>query len=160
MTHTTRWSEKAVLDYFWAMVRADADRVALLKQVSDVRLERPSDWDMKAIRDAVNKRGPAIRLVQAQQCFTCLNAEHWLYWHHIVQVQHGGTNTPSNLVSLCHTCHQRVHPWLMSPTTVENRFGWTAIGDMAGRAVRTLERVWERARVERARAIPPDDQPF
>ena len=35
--------------------------------------------------------------------------------HHIVQVQHGGTNSLTNLCRLCHACHQVVHPWLATP---------------------------------------------
>lgn len=32
--------------------------------------------------------------------------------HHIVQLQNGGINSKKNIVSLCATCHAKIHPWL------------------------------------------------
>jgi 5-methylcytosine-specific restriction endonuclease McrA len=32
--------------------------------------------------------------------------------HHIVQLQHGGTNDVRNIVPLCRDCHKKIHPWL------------------------------------------------
>jgi 5-methylcytosine-specific restriction endonuclease McrA len=65
----------------------------------------------------------------ALECFACLSRDWMTYWHHVVQVQHGGDNDPRNLVSICHRCHQRVHPWLKDGTTAERRSGFVRLGD-------------------------------
>lgn len=39
-------------------------------------------------------------------------------WHHIVQLQHGGTNGPKNLTKVCRPCHAVIHPHL--PMTEED----------------------------------------
>lgn len=39
-------------------------------------------------------------------------------WHHIVQLQYGGTNSPKNLVRVCRPCHAVIHPHM--PMTAED----------------------------------------
>jgi hypothetical protein len=43
-------------------------------------------------------------------CFVCLNPA--TARHHIVQLQNGGINSRKNIVSLCDSCHTKIHPWL------------------------------------------------
>lgn len=140
MTYLTRLSEDEVLEYFWRMASAGTERVALLKQLSDVSLMRPSDWDFDAIRQGLTGRHAGVTLF-ADACFGCRSSERRLYWHHIIQVQHGGSNNPRNLVAICHACHQSIHPWLVPPTSLENRRGWTWIGDWAARVKERLRTV-------------------
>jgi hypothetical protein len=140
-TYTTRLSEDEVLSYFHTMAREpDVDRLALLQQLATVRLERPSDWDFWAVRQAM--AGVRITLT-GERCFACRTEARKIYWHHVVQVQHGGSNSPHNLQPLCHRCHRTVHPWLPEPTTLENRHGWSHIGDFAVRAMDKLVAMWE-----------------
>lgn len=148
MTHVTTWDEERVLDYFWAVVRDDGDRLELLKQLADVALERPSDWDLGAIRVAF---AGVRQTLMAEACFCCKTTERRLYWHHVIQVQHGGSNTPRNVVGICHACHRRIHPWLEPPTSYENKRGWTAVRDIVLRASSALDRAFgeERARIRR-----------
>lgn len=137
---STTWPEVAVLDAFWDRVRADMDRLDLLMEMASIRLERPSDWDERSIRQAM----AGVRMtLTADGCFACRSRDRWLYWHHVIQVQHGGSNYPRNLVALCHRCHRVVHPWLPEPTSLENRFGWTSLKDLAGRVVDKLVARWE-----------------
>jgi hypothetical protein len=153
MTYTTRWDEDMVLAYFWEAAREwDVDRIALLKQIADVRLERPSDWDRRAIRAQLdmlrdqwrgNQPKSPIFQVDMEACFACLNKERRLYWHHVVTVQHGGSSQPRNIVPLCHVHHQAVHPFLPDSNSVENRYGWTQVGHMATRAMARLMAHWE-----------------
>ncbi len=35
-----------------------------------------------------------------------------LHIHHKKPVAEGGTNAPDNLITLCFSCHQEIHPWL------------------------------------------------
>ncbi len=35
--------------------------------------------------------------------------------HHVLEVSQGGTNHPTNLVTLCRACHEKKHPHLRNP---------------------------------------------
>lgn len=150
--HTTKLVEDDILDYVYQAARdLGVDRIALLQQMSHVRLARPSDWDMKAVRQALaDIRKPwngwhtpkSTFLLEAEQCWTCYSGERRLYWHHVILVKNGGSSTPRNLVPLCHRCHRAVHPWLPAPTTLENVRGWTKIGDFAGRTLDRMVKAW------------------
>lgn len=141
MTYTTELTEDAVLDYFYTMARnQEVDRVALLKQLADVAIARPREWDRTAVRLAM--AGVKVKLT-SQGCWCCRNDERWLYWHHVIGVNNGGSSGPRNVVPICHACHRRVHPWLKPGTTVENRRGWTMVGDLASRALDALVAWWD-----------------
>ena len=104
--------EDRVLDFFWLMSRRGAAPLWLLLQLSAVVLNRPVSWDRAAIRRA-HEREPGRfepRLSKAT-CFACLSREA-LYFHHLVEVQNGGSNSLRNKVPLCFPCHQYLHPWL------------------------------------------------
>lgn len=135
--HVTTLSEEQVLAYFWTAVAEDVDRLALLQQLAVVAIDRPSEWDRDDVRAGM--AGTTLRLT-ADHCFVCLNAGWLLSWHHIIQVQHGGSNDARNFVRVCGWCHQRIHPWLHAPTSTDRRNGWTWIGDMAARVERAAAR--------------------
>lgn len=59
-------------------------------------------WDL---RDFVFKRDKGMCVSCAQQGRRVPGKE----VHHIVPLSRGGTNTPSNLVTLCLSCHERRH---------------------------------------------------
>jgi len=125
--YTTTWSEARVLDYFWMMVNADADRIALLQQLAGVAVQRPPDWDRAAERAAPTPRG------KASICFSCFTGDRRLYWHHVIAIQHGGSTWPQNFVPICLACHARIHPWLDTSHPERERRGvssWTRVGDM------------------------------
>lgn len=154
MTHRTTWPEERVLDYFYVMSRdLGVDRMALLKQLSDVALERPREWDRTAVRLAM--AGVKLQLT-ADGCFCCYSREWQLVWHHIIQVQHGGSSAPRNVVAICVRCHRTLHPWLEPVTSADHRWGWTRLGDLAKRALDKLTAAWD----AKAKARADDDQPF
>lgn len=133
--YTTSWSQARVLDYFWMMVREGADRIALLKQVSAVAIQRPSDWDRAAARAATTPK------TRVDLCFACLTGDRRLYWHHIIAIQYGGSTTIQNLVAVCLSCHARIHPWLDVSRPHEERRGtggWTRVGAMIIKTDETL----------------------
>lgn len=123
-------SEEAALDAFWHGVADGADRIDGLKRLASVVVDRPETWDTRAIR--YEELGLTSRLASTQ-CFACYAADRRLYRHHIIQIQHGGSNLSINQVMICHRCHGLIHPWLPRPTTVENR-GFVKIGDWMERA--------------------------
>ena len=106
--------EDRVLDYFWLMDRQGADRHELLLQLREVRVQRPSDWNKRKIRHwhEVEKMR-----VGRGTCFCCRKSGP-VVDHHLVQIQHGGSNDLRNRVALCFVCHRRVHPWLEDTTPV------------------------------------------
>jgi hypothetical protein len=106
--HVTKLLEEQVLDYFWAaQADAEVDRLQLLKQLAVVAIARPHEWDAVAVR-----RACANDNLEADRCFSCRSDDRRLYWHHVIEVHHGGSNSPRNRVALCFRCHQVIHPWL------------------------------------------------
>jgi len=142
-TYTSRMAETDWLDYFWTLARVDADRLLLLEQCAAIAVSRPADWDRAGIRTGMSLT--TVRLT-ADACFVCRSAERHLYWHHIIQVQHGGSNDPRNFVRICHACHRRLHPWLPAPTSLENRRGWVAVRDFASRVIDAVRAAWTHGR--------------
>jgi len=122
---TDEWS---ILAEFWRQVYEGGDRLDLLQHMTHVHIARPPDWDQAAIRRAhetgVAKFGYA--------CFSCLNADRRIYVHHIIEIQHGGSNHPRNRVPLCFRCHHHLHPWLVEPEGGRHD-GWELLADIVRR---------------------------
>lgn len=127
--------EVTALNEFWqAAHREGANRLALLQAFAEIAIVRPEDWDYAAMREAQ----PGARLSAVNGCFVC--SGEYAHWHHVIQIQFGGSDYVRNFVPLCAGCHSAIHPWLpVAPRTGRTR-GWTQIGDMAaevlGRIVR------------------------
>lgn len=115
-------SEKQLLDYFWSACKEGADRLELLLQLSVVAVPTGPGWDPKVVRAAFVRRP-----YPEKGCFSCYNRGRKMAWHHIIAVDHGGSNDIWNQVPICHVCHRRIHPWLEE----EPDLGWwTTPGDM------------------------------
>lgn len=102
--HSGRVDQRDALYEFRARIRAGESRLALLCEFAERKV-----WREQSYRAT---RGGRMALHRASgRCFACqrLNATHR---HHVIQVQHGGRNTRSNLVRLCVRCHAEVHPWM------------------------------------------------
>lgn len=112
--------EERILDYFWLMVRGEAvDRLGLLLQITPVVVQRPAEWSYAAIRREHESYRPAFGVkLDRKRCFACDAGHRTLYFHHIIEVHHGGSNTLRNQVPLCFACHQFLHPWLKDPDPV------------------------------------------
>jgi hypothetical protein len=107
---TVEWlevSEAEALHEFWHAVRDGIDPVRLLKTFAEIAIVRPIEWDYAAVRAAAGDHTLA-----ANGCFGCRTAGRVIQWHHVIQVQHGGSNTPRNRVAICAACHHAIHPWL------------------------------------------------
>lgn len=104
--------EDRVLDYFWLMNRQGAGPLTLLLQLTHVVIDRPVSWDRAAIRREHERGpGPLGTRLSKHRCFACAGGGN-LYFHHLIEVQNGGSNTLRNRVALCFPCHQYLHPWL------------------------------------------------
>lgn len=118
-------TEEAAIDEFWRQVRAGAYKLKLLQGFAEVAIVRPADWDYAGVRAAAGQH----RLT-SEGCFACGHVR-TSDWHHVIQIQHGGSNYLRNRVCLCADCHARVHPWL--PALKRDKSGWSHISgvDMA-----------------------------
>jgi len=46
------------------------------------------------------------------QCQGCTVGCTVMNVHHIIPVSSGGSDDPSNLITLCEDCHSQIHPWM------------------------------------------------
>jgi len=127
-------TEHAALDQFYAEAH-EGDRLAALKRFAEIAIARDSDWDQAAVRAAASKGS-----LFASQCFVCRRDGRSFHWHHVIQIQHGGSNLARNLVPLCEDCHAAIHPWLPRGTGRTTAGGWTSIGGLTPSAHALLER--------------------
>jgi hypothetical protein len=121
-----RITEHAALDQFYAEASVPCgDKIAVLKRFAEIAIVRESGWDVAAVRAASHNH----RLI-AYQCFGCGRSSRQvaLNWHHVIQIQHGGSNVLRNYVALCSVCHAAVHPWLTASTRPK---GFTSLVDIA-----------------------------
>lgn len=118
--------EYRLLDIFWWKVREGEDRLALLLAFSTLTIERPADWDRASIRATANQH----RLT-TNGCFGCGTHDRRLYWHHVIQIQNGGSNYVRNRVAICLRCHATIHPWLPESRPGEQLHGeWWSLSDV------------------------------
>ena len=122
--------EAVLLELFWFYVRSDIDRIELLRAYARQPVARGNSWDAAAIREQ------AIKVTAAEPaaggCFGCRTHDRKLYWHHVLQIQHGASNHPRNRVAICYRCHASIHPWLAPNRRGELLDGeWWAFGDLA-----------------------------
>lgn len=121
--------EVEVLNAFWERCKDEsADRVELLRALAEIAIVRPDDWDYAGIR-----AGAGNHNLKAYFCFACRNADTKWAWHHVIQIQFGGSNYIRNRVALCERCHSQVHPWLPEvPRSIDD---WSSLADIAPAAL-------------------------
>lgn len=98
---------EAALIMFATRVRAGESRIALLIEYAELQfpLRGTASHFRKQFDSQLCHRQKLGRI-----CFACGGPGQCR--HHIVQIQHGGHNGPQNIVTLCHGCHEQIHPWL------------------------------------------------
>jgi len=127
-------SEYDALHEFWREAgEPGANRLALLQAFAEIAIVRPATWDWSAVR--AEKRNHQLH---ASQCFAC-GSGRFYDWHHVIQIQHGGSNYLRNRVALCAPCHAAVHPWLPDMPRIAGR-GWSSLADCVPSAFAMLER--------------------
>lgn len=125
--------EASMLIEFWREVHAGADRRELLQHMTHVSIARPPEWDRAAIRHEHETSVARVGLNGlTRACFACLTMDRRVYVHHVIEIQHGGSNHPRNRVSLCFRCHHDLHPWLVEPA--DRHQGWESLADIGRRA--------------------------
>lgn len=115
-----------LLNVFWSKVAAGEDRLELLGILAQITIERAPDWNQAAIRAAA-----AQHALTAECCFGCQTHDRRLYWHHVIQIQNGGSNYLRNRVAICLRCHSTIHPWLPANRPGEQKGGeWWSLADV------------------------------
>lgn len=138
-------SEEYAIAYFWMVAGRAEDRLNLLLLMTQVVIERPPTWDRAAIRrqheDQMRARAVSLRRSDAEnlECFSCRNRGVKLYFHHVIEVQNGGSNASRNRVPLCFDCHQYLHPWLKEQTK-RDATDFYSVREVAAATAETLER--------------------
>lgn len=128
--------EDALVEFWRASGDLEADRLSLLKAFSELAIVRPEGWDTKAIR--ANSVDPRLR---ADGCFSCRRDARSYHWHHVIQIQHGGSNYVRNRVPLCSACHASVHPWLSGLSRERATAGnWFQVAGVAPAVLEMLRR--------------------
>ncbi len=131
--------EVNILGWFWLMQRRYPERLFLLQQMSAIVISRPADWNPAAIRAEHEQGGQSWS--RARECYCC-HSRNRLYRHHIIEVQHGGSNHQDNQVALCFACHKAIHPWLTDePPPQPSRFGFEPIRSIAPRALANIDQI-------------------
>lgn len=123
-SETLPLDEVAALNEFWRAAWADgANRLELVRAFAEIAILRPAEWDYAAVRAQADEKR---RTLSARTgCLVCRADSS--DWHHVIQIQFGGSNYVRNFVPLCVACHGAVHPWLSGGTRTR---GWTALGDL------------------------------
>lgn len=120
-------NEIDALQRFWVEANGGVSRLELLREYAALKIG--PCVDAAGIRELSQR---ARWHHQARECFAC--GWSWrqvrLIWHHVIQVQHGGSSSLWNQVRLCEDCHALVHPWLQRPACK----GWTSTLDAAQHA--------------------------
>lgn len=119
--------ESILIELFWQHVHREADHLELLQIFARQPVIRSAEWNTESIREQAT-RGTTL---SADRCFGCGTHDRKLYWHHIVQVQNGGSNNPRNRVAICLRCHATIHPWLPKNRKGEQRGGeWWSMSEV------------------------------
>lgn len=109
---------------FWSEAnRGHKQRIALLIEYAAI-VVGPPEPDVRA------ETSRAVRRQRSNRCFACDWPKRMagrLIWHHIIQVQNGGSSRLWNLVRLCEDCHAQIHPWLPRPACK----GWSSTLDVS-----------------------------
>jgi len=119
---TLEISEHAALDQFYAEANT-GDRLGALRRFAEIAIVRDADWDPAAVRAAVDNHP-----LRARGCFACRGRSMPIAWHHVIQIQHGGSNLLRNRVALCGPCHSEIHPWL--PKQPRRTDSWSRLADV------------------------------
>lgn len=124
-------TEMVALNEFWRAAHEEfaLNRVPLLRAFAEIAIVRPADWNPSVIRANAHEHN-----LKADGCFGCRQQKTKLGWHHVIQIQHGGSNYLRNRVAICESCHAAIHPWLPEPPPP----GWTQLGDCAPAEIKKL----------------------
>ena len=108
----------ATLGKFWLRAtecyEPDA-RLDLLREMAEVVIEDVGAWELEVRRRDYLRDYRGFPL--SKRCFVC--AERAAQQHHVILLSLGGENSYLNLVPICKSCHEDVHPWMRNAAEAE-----------------------------------------
>ena len=119
------WENRA-LTKFWSCFPDDVFhtklcRIRILCIYSERKNPEQPAIGREELRQQFDRKPSLLSYKSRQPCFACGGRSH--VRHHIIQLQHGGSNKKRNIVRLCHDCHAEIHPWLKHPRPRETGAG-------------------------------------
>jgi 5-methylcytosine-specific restriction endonuclease McrA len=107
------------LSKFWKLFpggrtsKENADAPFRFEKVCELsHLRFPTSTTYAERQDDFKENGPRDFL--KLPCFICGSTK-MLARHHMIQLQHGGTNINKNIITVCSDCHEGIHPWMRKP---------------------------------------------
>ena len=95
----------------WKSLESDELRLAtLINMASRFSAVRVPPKRLRKLRKKYNQNKHSLLNVPFEKCGTCEKPA--TVRHHIIPLTHGGINSPLNLILICDTCHEEIHPWM------------------------------------------------
>lgn len=86
-------------------------RLDYLRSVSNPGWPRVSEEVRLKLRKQFAKRYRMLLVNIDDQCGVCGDGV-WHEKHHVIPLSYGGMNESLNLIAICESCHNKIHPWL------------------------------------------------
>lgn len=111
----------AHLDRFWDEVEESTPviRLAVLLRTARLRVDGDGDGEPQHLVRSARRHARGTAPPQVSLCWVCEQPRR-LRWHHVIQLQHGGSNHPRNRVPICDEDHAYIHPHLPIPPVTTN----------------------------------------
>lgn len=94
----------------------------LRRHLADFSPEAPPAVRRHVLRYGSGWERLRVQVLARDECRCTQCGENWLNYleiHHIVPIGQGGTNDPSNLITLCRLCHAKLHGAPSGPPPAE-----------------------------------------
>lgn len=95
----------------WESLNTDQNRLAeLIKLANKFTAHRLKPKKLRKARAKYERHRYSLLTIPDCKCGTCDNPSK--IRHHIIPLCFGGPNSPLNLILLCNSCHEGIHPWM------------------------------------------------
>lgn len=94
----------------WEAIPSDELKLAALIALASKFKRRIRPRKLKKVRAKYNRHKFSLLNVPDCKCATCDNPA--TVRHHIIPLNVGGINSPLNLILICDSCHEEIHPWM------------------------------------------------
>lgn len=105
---------KKAIDEFWITFngcKTTHDRLQLLCRFANPPWKRIDNNLRLLMRKKFGRNWSKLLAGIGPEC-GCCEVNRWTEKHHIVPLGYGGLNENRNLLAICPTCHDVIHPWM------------------------------------------------
>ncbi len=100
---------RARMGYSYKPHRTKEYTLNVLQHYAELRVLYKKGMTNAEARDKFLKQKKAKKLF-TKLCFSC--GEQCQHRHHVIQIQNGGRNDGKNVIPICISCHEEIHPWM------------------------------------------------